>query len=135
MIEHAFASVGRPTAYILGTEGGGAFLAGLRYGSGTLYMRRGGTAKVYWNGPSIGYDVGAEGGRTLILVYKLREQRDVYRRFSGVDGSAYLVGGVGMTLLKRGDVIMAPIRSGLGVRLGANIGYLRFTDRPTWNPF
>lgn len=135
VIEHAFASVGRPTAYILGTEGGGAFLAGLRYGSGTLYLRSGGTAKVYWHGPTLGYDVGAEGGRTLILIYKLTEPRQLYRSYSGIDGSAYFVGGVGMTLLKRGDVVMAPIRSGLGLRLGANIGYLRFTDRPTWNPF
>ncbi len=135
VIEHAFASAGRPTGYILGTEGGGAFLAGLRYGKGTLFLRQGGTRPIHWHGPSIGYDVGAEGGRTLILIYKMREPGQLYRSFTGVDGSAYLVGGVGMTLLKGGDIIMAPIRSGIGVRLGANIGYLRFTDRPTWNPF
>lgn len=135
VIEHAFSSAGRPTAYILGKEGGGAFLAGLRYGNGTLYLRQGGTRPIFWHGPSVGYDVGAEGGRTLILVYKLKNPDAIYRRFTGVDGSAYLVGGVGMTLLKGGDVIMAPIRSGVGVRLGANIGYIRFTDQPTWNPF
>jgi hypothetical protein len=135
VIEYAFANTGRPTGYILGNEGGGAFLAGLRYGKGTLYLRRGGTRPIHWHGPSLGYDVGAEGGRTLILVYRMREPDDLYRAFTGVDGSAYLVGGVGMTLLKGGDVIMAPIRSGIGLRLGANIGYLRFTSQPTWNPF
>ncbi len=135
VIEYAFANSGRPTGYILGTEGGGAFLAGLRYGKGTLYLREGGTRPIHWHGPSIGYDLGAEGGRTLILVYRMRDPEQLYRSFTGVDGSAYLVGGVGMTLLKGGDVIMAPIRSGIGLRLGANIGYLRFTDQPTWNPF
>ena len=135
VIEYAFANSGRPTGYILGTEGGGAFLAGLRYGKGTLYLRQGGTQTIHWHGPSVGYDFGAEGGRTLILVYRMREPEQLYRSFTGVDGSAYLVGGVGMTLPKGGDVIMAPIRSGLGLRLGANIGYLRFTSQPTWNPF
>jgi len=135
VIEYAFANSGRPTGYILGTEGGGAFLAGLHYGKGTLYLRQGGTRPIHWHGPSIGYDLGAEGGRTLILVYRMSDPAQLYRSFTGVDGSAYLVGGVGMTLLKGGDVIMAPIRSGIGLRLGANIGYLRFTDQPTWNPF
>lgn len=135
VIEHAFASAGRPTGYILGNEGGGAFLAGLRYGKGTLYLRQGGTQQIHWHGPSLGYDFGAEGGRSLILIYRMTDPSQLYRNFTGVDGSAYLVGGVGMTLLKGGDVIMAPIRSGIGLRLGANIGYLRFTDRPTWNPF
>lgn len=135
VIEHAFSSYGRPTAYVVGSEGGGAFLAGLRYGSGTMVLRFGGQQKVYWHGPSLGTDLGADGGRTLFLVYKLKEPGGLFRQFTGVNGSAYLVGGVGMTLLKGGDVIMAPIRSGLGLRLGANIGYLRFTPRPTWNPF
>jgi len=135
VIEHAFEKAGRPTAYVLGTEGGGAFLAGLRYGEGTLYLRNGGSQRVYWHGPSIGYDVGAAGSRTLFLIYNLHEPDALFRRFTGIDGSAYLVGGVGMTLLKGGDVTMAPIRSGLGLRLGANIGYVRFSPRPTWNPF
>ncbi|HYD15701.1 MAG TPA: EipA family protein [Hyphomicrobium sp.] len=135
VIEHAFQKAGRPTAYVLGTEGGGAFLAGLRYGEGTLYLRSGGSQKVYWHGPSLGYDLGAEGSRTLVLIYSLDHTDSLFRRFTGVDGSAYLVGGVGMTLLKGGPVTMAPIRSGLGLRIGANIGYLRFTPRPTWNPF
>jgi hypothetical protein len=135
VIEHAFQKGGRPTAYVLGTEGGGAFLAGLKYGEGTLYLRSGGSQKVYWHGPSIGYDLGADGSRVLFLIYQLDEPNNIFRRYTGVDGSAYLVGGVGMTFLKGGPVTMAPIRSGLGLRLGANIGYIRFTARPTWNPF
>jgi hypothetical protein len=135
VIEHAFQKAGRPTAYVLGNEGGGAFLAGLRYGEGTLYLRNGGSQKVYWHGPSLGYDLGAEGSRTLFLIYDLHEPNTLFRRFTGVDGSAYLVGGVGMTLLKGGPVTMAPIRSGIGLRLGASIGYVRFSPRPTWNPF
>ncbi|MGE0855405.1 MAG: EipA family protein [Hyphomicrobiaceae bacterium] len=135
VIEHAFSSYGRPTGYVLGAEGGGAFLAGVRYGKGKLYMRAGGMQTVYWHGPSLGYDFGAEGSRTLFLVYSLAAPEGLYRRFVGVDGSAYLVGGVGMTLLKGGNVLMAPIRTGLGLRLGANVGYVRFTPHPTWNPF
>lgn len=136
VIEYAFAKQGRPTAYILGQEGGGAFLAGLRYGNGTLYRRSGAqTEKVYWHGPSVGYDVGAEGSRTLFLIYKMNEPQDLFRTFTGVDGSAYVVGGVGLTLLKGGRVFMAPIRSGIGLRLGANLGYIRFTPEQTWNPF
>ncbi|WP_244534545.1 EipA family protein [Hyphomicrobium sp. CS1GBMeth3] len=135
VIEYTFQKAGRPTAYVLGTEGGGAILAGLRYGEGTMYLRSGGSQKVYWHGPSIGYDVGGAGSRTLFLIYNLHEPDAVFRRFTGVDGSAYLVGGVGVTLLQGGDVTMAPIRSGLGLRIGASIGYVRFSPRPTWNPF
>jgi hypothetical protein len=136
VIEHSFKQLGRPTAYVLGTEGGGAFLAGLRFGKGTLFMRSlPGTREVYWHGPSLGTDFGASGSRTLFLIYRMQEPHALLRNFTGIDGSAYFVGGVGVTLLKGGDVIMAPIRSGVGMRLGANVGYLRFTDRPTWNPF
>lgn len=135
VLEHAFASYGRPTGYVLGQEGGGAFLAGLRYGSGTLFMRKGGERPVYWHGPSLGYDFGAEGSRTMFLIYRLADPEALFRRFTGIDGSAYLVGGFGITFLKGGDVIMAPIRSGLGLRLGANVGYVRFTPKATWNPF
>ncbi len=135
VIEHTFSTSGRPTGYILGTEGGGALLAGLRYGEGTLYLNRGSVEKIYWHGPSIGTDFGASGSRTLFLIYKLENKAALYRSFTGIDGSAYLIGGVGVTLMKGGDIIMAPIRSGLGLRLGANIGYVRFTSSPTWNPF
>ncbi|MBL8564869.1 MAG: DUF1134 domain-containing protein [Hyphomicrobiaceae bacterium] len=135
VIEYAFSNYGRPTGYVLGQEGGGAFLAGLRYGKGNLFMRTGESRPVYWHGPSVGYDFGAEGSRTLFLVYSLQRPEDLFRRFGGVDGSAYLVGGVGLTVLKGGPVVMTPIRTGLGLRLGANIGYLRFTPNATWNPF
>jgi hypothetical protein len=135
IIEYAFSSAGRPDGYVLGTEGGGAFLAGLRYGSGTLYLRSGGSGQVYWHGPSAGLDFGASGSRTMFLIYRLREPQQLLRTFTGVDGSAYFVGGVGITFLKGGPVMMAPIRTGLGFRLGANIGYIRFTPQATWNPF
>ena len=135
VIEHSFGKLGRPTAYVLGTEGGGAFFAGVRYGSGSLYTRKGKMRDVYWHGPSIGYDFGASGSKTMFLVYNMHDELDIFAGFSGVDGSAYFVGGVGMTVLTDGKVVMAPIRSGLGFRLGASIGYVRFTPRPTWNPF
>ncbi len=135
VIEHAFSTLGRPSAYVLGNEGGGAFIAGVRYGKGRLFTRRGPSREVYWHGPSIGYDVGASGSKVLFLVYNLETEYDMFAGFSGVEGSAYLVGGVGMTVLTNGKMVLAPIRSGLGLRLGANIGYLRFTARPTWNPF
>jgi hypothetical protein len=135
VLEHAFRKSGRPTAYVLGTEGGGAFLAGVRYGEGTLYLRSGGTQKVFWHGPSLGSDIGADGSRTLFLIYRLKEPAGLYRSFTGIDGTAYFVGGVGLTFLKGGQVIMAPIRSGVGLRLGASIGYIRFTPHATWNPF
>jgi hypothetical protein len=135
VIEHAFRKSGRPTAYVLGQEGGGAFLAGLRYGSGTMYLRRGGTRPIYWHGPSLGTDFGASGSRTMFLIYNLHEPEAIYRSFSGIDGSAYLVGGVGITYLQGGNVVMAPIRSGLGLRVGASLGYIRFTPEASWNPF
>lgn len=135
VIEHAFSRLGRPTAYVLGNEGGGAFIAGVRYGKGLMYMRSGNMRDVYWHGPSIGYDFGASGSKTLFLVYNMRDELDIFAGFSGVEGSAYLVGGVGMTILTDGKVVMAPIRSGVGLRLGASIGYVRFTPRATWNPF
>lgn len=135
VIEHAFKSLGRPRAYVLGSEGGGAFLAGLRYGDGTLYLRSGGSRKIYWHGPSLGYDMGVAGSKTMFLIYGLTSEEALFRRFTGVDGSAFVVGGVGLTLLTDGNVVMAPIRSGLGLRIGANIGYVRFTPTATWNPF
>ncbi len=134
VIEYMFKSYGRPTGYILGTEGGAALLAGLRYGDGTLVTKTHGERKIYWQGPSVGYDFGLTGSRTMILIYGLVEPEDMLQRFGGVDGSAYLVGGVGVTILKKGPLILAPIRTGLGLRLGANVGYLRFTPKPRFNP-
>ena len=137
VIEYLFKSSGRPSGYVLGTEGGGAFLAGVRYGSGTLYMRAAGTQTqtIYWHGPSIGTDFGASGSKTLFLIYRMRSPDQIYTGFTGIDGSAYFVGGVGATLVTNGSLILAPIRSGVGLRLGANIGYIRFTPKATWNPF
>jgi hypothetical protein len=135
VVEFAFKSQGRPNGYILGEDAGGAFLAGLRYGEGRLYTKDAGTHRVYWQGPSIGYDVGAEGSKVMVLVYNLADPHQIYQRFGGVDGSAYIVGGVGLTFQQSGEVIVAPIRAGVGLRLGANIGYLKYTRSPTWNPF
>ncbi len=135
VVEYAFQKQGRPNGYILGQDAGGAFVAGLRYGEGTLYTRDAGTHRVYWQGPSIGWDAGAAGSKVMVLVYNLRDPEEIFQRFGGVDGSAYLVGGVGLTFQKSGDVVVAPIRAGVGLRLGANIGYLKYTRTPTWNPF
>ncbi len=135
VIEYAFRNNGRPNGYILGEEGGGAFVAGLRYGEGTLFTKNAGTRKVFWQGPSIGYDFGGDAAKTMILVYNLNAPEDVFYDYVGAGGQAYIVGGVGLTYLKSGGVTMAPIRSGLGLRIGANVGYLKFTHQPTWNPF
>ena len=135
VLEHAFAQSGRPAGYILGQETGGAFVAGLRYGQGTLYLRRGGSMPIYWHGPSLGADVGAHGASTLFLVYKIGDGSDVFSSFTGIEGSAFVVGGIGLTYMSNGRVDMAPIRSGIGLRVGANLGYIRFTGKPTWNPF
>lgn len=135
VIEKAVSQWGLPNGYILGQEAGGAFVAGLRYGEGTLYTRNAGDRRVFWQGPSIGFDWGGEGARTMILVYHLPATDAIYQRFAGIDGSAYFVGGFGMTALGAGNILLVPIRSGVGLRLGANIGYLHFTRSPTWNPF
>jgi len=135
VIERAVSQWGLPNGYILGQEGGGAFFGGLRYGEGTLYTKNAGDLRVYWQGPSIGWDIGGDGDRTMMLVYNLPATEAVYQRFGGVDGSAYLVGGFGMTVLTGRNIVLVPIRSGVGARLGVNVGYLKFTPRPTWNPF
>ena len=135
VIEHAFKRQGRPNGYILGEDLGGAFVAGLRYGEGTLYTRDAGNHKVYWQGPSVGYDAGAEGSKVMVLIYNMRDPSEIYDRFGGIAGSAYVVGGVGLTFQSNNYVTVAPIRAGIGLRLGANIGYLKYTRRPTWNPF
>lgn len=135
VIEHVFSKSGRPRAYIIGEEGGGAFIAGVRYGEGTLYLREGGTQKIFWHGPSVGTDIGGDGSKTLFLIYGLKSIDQLYSNFTGIAGSAYLVGGVGATFNTNGELILAPIRSGLGLRIGANIGYIRFTPKQTWNPF
>ena len=135
VVEAATKRWGRPNGYILGQEASGAFVGGLRYGEGTLYTRNAGDLRVFWQGPSLGFDAGADGDRTMMLVYNLPAIQAIYRRYGGVDGSAYLVGGFGMTALVDHNIVVVPIRSGLGARLGLNVSYLKFTSSPTWNPF
>jgi hypothetical protein len=135
LIEKIFASYGLPNGYVLGEEGAGAFVAGLTYGEGTLYTKNAGDHKVFWQGPSIGWDFGGQGSRTMILVYNLDDVSSMYQRFAGVAGSAYVVAGLGFTVLKAGNVLLVPVRTGVGARLGINVGYLKLTERPTWNPF
>ncbi|MET0967917.1 MAG: DUF1134 domain-containing protein [Tardiphaga sp.] len=135
VIERAVSQWGLPNGYILGEEGSGAIVAGLRYGEGTLYTKNAGDLRVYWQGPSLGFDWGGDGARTMTLVYNLPATNAIYQRFGGIDGSAYIIGGFGMTALTSNNIVLVPIRSGLGLRLGANIGYLKFTQSATWNPF
>lgn len=134
-VQEAVKRWGEPNGYILGQELSGAFVGGLRYGEGTLHTRNAGQRPVYWQGPSVGFDFGGEGARTMMLVYKLPTVDALYRRFVGIDGSAYFVGGFGMTAAVSGDMVVVPIRSGIGARLGINLGYVKFTSAPTWNPF
>jgi hypothetical protein len=135
IIERAVSQWGLPNGYVLGEEGSGAFVAGLRYGEGTLYTKNAGDLRVYWQGPSVGFDWGGDGARTMTLVYNLPATSAIYQRFAGIDGSAYIIGGFGMTALTANNIVLVPIRSGLGLRLGANIGYLKYTPHATWNPF
>lgn len=134
-IEYTYQQAGRPNGYILGEDGGGAFFAGLRYGQGTLYTKDAGDHKMYWQGPSLGWDVGGEGSKVMVLVYNLSQPGDIYHRFGGVEGSTYVVGGVSVQFQKHDDVTLAVIRSGVGLRLGVNVGYLKYTREPTLNPF
>jgi hypothetical protein len=134
-VESANRRWGKPNAYILGQEGSGAFVGGLRYGEGVMYTRNAGKRQVFWQGPSIGLDAGMDGDRTMMLVYNLPEVESIFRRYSGVDGSAYLVGGLGFTALNNNEVVVIPVRSGVGARIGMNLGYLKFTQEKTWNPF
>jgi hypothetical protein len=135
IVEKAGSQWGLPNGYVLGQEAGGAVVAGLRYGEGTLYTKNAGDLRVFWQGPSVGFDFGGEGARTMMLIYSLPATEAIYQRFVGIDGSAYFVGGLGMTALTASNMVVVPIRSGVGFRLGANIGYLKFTPTSTWNPF
>ena len=135
IVEAATKRWGKPNGYVLGQEAGGAFIGGLRYGEGIMYTRNAGDLRVFWQGPSLGFDAGADGDRTMMLVYNLPATNAIFRRYGGVDGSAYLVGGFGMTALVNDNVFVVPIRSGLGARLGFNVSYLKFTESSTWNPF
>jgi hypothetical protein len=135
IVEKAVSQWGLPNGYVLGQEASGAFIGGLRYGDGMLYTRNAGDLRVFWQGPSVGFDAGADGARTMMLVYNLPQVGAIFDRFGGINGSAYFIGGFGMTALTANHIVVVPIRSGIGLRLGANLGYLKFTENPTWNPF
>ncbi|WP_422394374.1 DUF1134 domain-containing protein [Novosphingobium decolorationis] len=126
---------GEPNGYIVGREGGAALAIGLRYGSGTLYHKIEGQRPVYWTGPSIGFDAGANAASTFVLVYNLYDTEDLYKRFGAGEGQAYLIGGFNVSYLRRGDVVLIPVRAGAGLRLGANIGYMKFSEKQRWLPF
>jgi hypothetical protein len=134
-VQEAVRRWGEPNGYILGQEASGAFFGGVRYGEGKLFTRNAGERKIFWQGPSLGFDVGGEGARTMMLVYNLPATNALYTRFVGIDGSAYLIGGFGISAAKADEMVVVPIRAGVGARLGVNMGYLKFTPEPTWNPF
>ena len=135
VVDRAFAQYGRPNAIIKGEEGGGAVVLGVRYGQGEFMAKTGVTQKVFWQGPSIGWDFGGDAGRVFMLVYNLPRPDLIYQRFAGVSGSAFLVGGVGMHYLRSQSIVVAPIRVGVGLRLGAGVGYIQFTQDKSYNPF
>jgi hypothetical protein len=135
MIEKILKDQGRPNAYISGREASGAFVVGLRYGSGTLYHTIEGKREVYWTGPSIGFDVGGNASNTFVLVYNLYDTQELYHRFPAAEGTAYLVGGFTASYLRWGNVVLIPIRLGVGYRLGVNAGYMKFTEKRNWLPF
>lgn len=134
-IEKIFSSYGLPNGYILGEEGSGALIGGLTYGEGTLYTKNAGDHKVFWQGPSLGWDFGGQGSRAMMLVYNLDDVSNLYSRFGGVSGSAYVIAGVGFNVMRSGNMLLVPVRTGVGARLGVNLGYLKLTQQPTWNPF
>ena len=135
MIERVFKQNGRPTGYIAGEEGSAAFVVGLRYGQGLLYMKTKPTQKVYWQGPSAGFDFGGNASRVFVLCYGLQYPDAIYRRFPGVEGSAYFIGGLGVNYQRAEDITLAPIRAGVGFRLGANVGYLSYSRKRNFVPF
>ena len=134
-VERAFSELGEPVAYIEGEEGSGAFIAGLRYGQGYLVYKGGGRGPVFWQGPSIGFDFGGNASKVFTLVYNLKRTDDLMQRFPGVEGSLYIVAGVGLNYQRSGDIVLAPIRTGVGLRAGANIGYVHYTREPSYVPF
>ncbi|WP_243652658.1 DUF1134 domain-containing protein [Novosphingobium sp. PhB165] len=135
LIEGLLKKQGEPNGYIIGREAGGAFAVGLRYGSGTLFHKVEGEQPVYWTGPSLGFDAGANAGNAFVLVYNLYDSEDLYHRFGAGEGQAYLVGGFTVSYLRRGNVVLIPVRAGAGLRLGANIGYMKFSHKQNWLPF
>jgi hypothetical protein len=135
MIERILKDQGRPTAYIAGREASGAFAVGLRYGSGVLHHKIEGDRRVFWTGPSLGFDFGGNASKTFVLVYNLYDSQELYHRFPAAEGTAYLIGGFTAAYLRRGDIVLIPIRLGVGWRLGANVGYMKFSERSKIMPF
>lgn len=134
VIEKAFKEQGRPSGYIRGNEVAGALTVGLRYGDGELALKNGATSKVYWAGPSIGLDVGANASKVFVLVYNMQNTDAIYKRYPGVDGSLYYVGGVGINYQRLDGVTLAPIRLGVGLRTGASVGYMHYRKQKSLNP-
>jgi hypothetical protein len=136
IIEDLLKKQGEPNGYITGREGGGALIVGVRYGSGTLHHKIEGERPVYWTGPSIGFDAGANAGSAFVLVYNLYDSEKLFtKRFAAGEGQAYLVGGFNVAYLRKGDVVLVPIRMGVGLRLGVNAGYMKFSKKQKWLPF
>jgi hypothetical protein len=136
LIEDLLRKQGEPNGYIVGREAGGALILGLRYGSGTLHHKVEGQKPVYWTGPSVGIDAGANAANTFVLVYNLYDTEEIYRkRFGAGEGQAYLIGGFHVSYLRRGDIVLIPVRAGAGLRLGLNAGYMKFSRKQKWLPF
>ena len=135
MIQDILKKQGQPNAYITGREAGGAVVVGVRYGSGMLHHKIEGERPVYWTGPSLGFDLGANASNTFVLVYNLHDSQDLFRRYGAGEGQAYFVGGFNVSYLRRGNVVVIPVRFGAGLRLGVNGGYMKFSDKQTWMPF
>jgi hypothetical protein len=135
LLEKILKEQGRPNAYIAGREAAGAFVVGVRYGSGIMTHKVEGQQPVYWTGPSVGFDVGGDANKVFVLVYNLYDTEDLYHRFPGAEGRLYLVGGFAATYLRRGNIVLIPIRLGVGWRAGVNVGYMNFTHKSRWLPF
>ncbi|HEY1604456.1 MAG TPA: DUF1134 domain-containing protein [Allosphingosinicella sp.] len=135
MIEHLLRKEGEPNAYITGREAGGAFVFGLRYGSGTLHHEIEGDRPIYWTGPSIGFDFGGDANRVFVLVYNLHDSQRIFHRYPAAEGNAYVIGGFTASYLRRGDVVLIPVRLGVGARFGVNAGYMKFSEKNRWLPF
>ncbi|WP_343518941.1 DUF1134 domain-containing protein [Sphingomonas sp.] len=135
LIEDILKEQGEPNAYIAGSEGSGAIVVGLRYGSGQMVHAVEGERKVFWTGPSVGFDIGGDANKVFVLVYNLYDSQELYKRFPAGEGRVYFVGGFSATYLRRGDVVLIPVRLGVGWRLGANVGYMKFSEKSRWFPF
>ena len=135
MLERILKDQGQPVAYIAGREAGGAFIAGVKYGSGTMRHKVEGDRAVFWTGPSVGFDWGADASKVFVLVYNLHDGQELFKRYPAAEGRAYAVGGFTASYLRRGKVVLIPVRLGVGLRLGANVGYMKFSEKTRWMPF